>query len=48
MDSIVLDTSTLDRDETLAAALEAIRERAPGCCRERHVRGPAPASPASP
>ena len=29
VDSIVLDTSTLDRDETLAAALEAIRERAP-------------------
>lgn len=29
-DAIVLDTGALDRDETLAAALDAIRERAPG------------------
>ena len=29
-DAFVLDTSALDRDETLAAALAVIRERAPG------------------
>jgi cytidylate kinase len=28
-DAVVLDTSALDRDETLAAALDAIRDRAP-------------------
>ncbi|MGH2630541.1 MAG: hypothetical protein ACRDHI_08280, partial [Actinomycetota bacterium] len=28
-DASVLDTSVLDRDQTLAAALEVVRERAP-------------------